>query len=260
MAKSAKNAGWDVKTEWWGESPSGERWCADVICFRNGVKIVFEVQLSPQSVKETKYRQKRYRKSGVRCAWFVSERSLGKTYFKPSKKIPLFVISKPKVGEIPYIPEFSEDIDVFVDAMLNKRVRWEEEPWVYYLSYIDDICWKCGKQNKQLVGYTVDVYGQNFQTVAHASSVLKEMRKIISNDSLKSLGLNTIGKIDVINGKQVNYPYCNACIHCGTLQNNYHIVKKLEASSLHGESITEGSVEYVSEKDFSGKWNYSNDR
>jgi hypothetical protein len=257
VAKSAKDAGWSVKTEWWGKSPSGERWCADVMCFKGEhLKIAFEIQLSPQSVKETQYRQERYKASGVRCAWFVSESSLGKRHFIPSEDIPLFIISKPKVDVIPIIQIFNENIDIFVEAMLSRKVAWKKEPWVYALSYLEDVCWNCNKLNKQFVGYSIDVYGEHFQTMAHASSVLKNARKIVSNDSLTSLGLNTIGRFDVINGKKTDYPYCNVCIHCGAPQNNYQIVKKREASSLHGESITEGCVEYISDKDFSGEWNY----
>lgn len=254
VAKAALEAGWKVKTEWRDESPSGMVWVADVFCTKGKAKLALEVQLSPQTVSETERRQNRYRESGVRCAWIMAETATKKDIHYQSRDVPVFMISKPTVGEMPLVESFDIELNLFVRSLLSGDVKWAEEAYIYNVSFIDDICWKCLKPNKQVVGYGIDVYGSQFQTVPHASSVLKDVSDFITNEELKTLGLNTIGKFDTYNGKQVNYPYCNACIYCGAPQNNYHVFKKFESTSVSGNEGGVEMTEFISPREAQGQW------
>ncbi len=74
IAKAALEAGWTVTTERLGVSPDGEKWVADVFCEKGMAKLALEVQMSPQTDEETLRRQRRYKASGVRGAWFFGAR------------------------------------------------------------------------------------------------------------------------------------------------------------------------------------------
>jgi competence protein CoiA-like protein len=254
VARAALEAGWEVKTEWRGESASGEVWVADVFCTKGKARVALEIQLSPQTVSETERRQKRYRESGVRCAWFMAKTATKKDTYYQSKDVPVFMISKPIVGYIPVVENFGTELDEFVKGMLGGRIKWTEEPYIYSVSYINDTCWKCHKPNKQVVGYSIDVYGSEFQTVPHASSVLKDVSDFITNQELKGLGLNSIGKFDKFNGKHTDYPYCNTCIHCRSPQNNHHVFKKFESYSSREDAGEVEMIEFVSPREADGLW------
>lgn len=62
----ARAAGWVARTEVIG--PGGS-WRADVLAERDGRRVAFEIQRSPQSLEETRLRQGRYRRDGVACVW-----------------------------------------------------------------------------------------------------------------------------------------------------------------------------------------------
>ena len=103
-------------------------------------------------------------------------------------------MSKPVVGEIPIVDLFNISLVNFIKNLLSGNILWVEEPWDYDIYYIEDKCWKCKKQNKQVFAYSTDVYGDKAKTVPNASTVLNEITKIVDNEQLQSLGLNTIGE------------------------------------------------------------------
>jgi competence CoiA-like predicted nuclease len=166
VAKAAKKAGWDVKTEWPGESKDAEKWIADVYCTKGAIKIVIEIQLSRQTVEETHARQLKYKNSGVRCAWLASELTFKNQFIMPCKDLPFFIMSSPKVGFEPTLIDFSTSLSDFIIGMFNKKLNWviEESAEEYAIDYIEDTCWNCKKENKQVYGYSIDVYGSHAVT------------------------------------------------------------------------------------------------
>jgi len=248
VAKAAKKSGWGVTTEWQETAPSGEKWIADVYCQKGNSKVVIEIQLSRQTKKETIARQNRYKESGVRCAWIASNTIFDTNYIHSNKGTPFFLISKPVIGEIPVIDTFKVSLVNFVENLLSGKISWVEEPWVYDIQYIEDKCWKCKKQNKQIFGYYIDVYENRAKTVPNASTILNEITDIVSNEELKDLGLNTIGEFDKLKGNAPNFPFCNVCLHCGAPQNNYYLMEKLK---FNPKKL---SVEHYSNKQFTGEW------
>jgi competence CoiA-like predicted nuclease len=127
VAKAAKKAGWEVKTEWPGESKDAEKWIADVYCTKGTAKIALEVQLSRQTDEETRARQIRYKNSDVKCAWFASEHSFKNQFIMHCKDLPFFIMSPPKVGIEPVLVDFSVSLTNFVVGMLNKKLNWVAE-------------------------------------------------------------------------------------------------------------------------------------
>ncbi|MBE8232242.1 MAG: hypothetical protein HAW67_00805 [Endozoicomonadaceae bacterium] len=93
VANAAKRSGWDVITEYSGVTPDGEKWIADVFCFKGNAKIVFEIQWSHQGIEEYQRRAKKYAESGIRSAWLFRLQA-NKDYFDYSITIvrTLFII------------------------------------------------------------------------------------------------------------------------------------------------------------------------
>jgi len=250
VAKAAKEAGWNVKTEWQGASSSGEKWIADVYCVKGNSQVALEIQLSRQTSEETFSRQNRYKNSKVRCAWLASSTVFNKSYIHHNKETPFFLISKPVVGKIPSVVDFDMTLPVFVNRLLSGNVKWIEEPWIYDIHYIEDLCWKCKKANKQIFGYSHELYNTQAKTVPNASTILSEVHDILSNEELKFLGLNTIGEFGDLKGNAPNFPFCNACIHCGAPQNNYYLMEKKRRNPEN-----KFSIEYQSKSlFFTGDW------
>lgn len=264
IACAAKEAGWNVTTEWPGETPHGEKWVADVLCTRGNAKVVLEVQLSKQSPGEVRARQRRYKESGLRCAWFASERTFKKAphlanYIHSSKDIPFFRIAAPVVGVDPMVDEFDFPLSKFVVELLNGNVTWKEEPIVEdgLIHYVDDTCWKCGEPNKQVCGHSFDWYSKIVKTVPNASTVLKDMLdNVITNPELSSLGLNTIASADDLKGNAPGFPYCNHCQHCGAPQNNYYLMQKIGSPVFEEDTLRFKSMEYGRSAGSSGSWVY----
>lgn len=253
IAKAAVGAGWWVATEWPGETPDGEKWIADVFCKKGKASVALEVQMSYQSPSEMRVRQQRYKNSGVRCSWFLSSTIFKSNYSRPGKETPFFCLSPIEIGKEPSINEFAIGITDFVKGMLNGRLTWKEDPSEYHIQYINDACYKCHSPVKQVYGYNIDVYGDSVKTVPNASTVLEKMLGFISNDDLKKLGLNTIGRFDKMNGKVVNYPYCNVCIHCGAPQNNFYLLQNLEKIQRNPDNEQLGSTTFLKDEGH-GAW------
>jgi len=255
IAKAAKRAGWTVMTEWRGTASNGEKWVADVFCQKGSAKVAIEVQLSYQTVEELNRRTSNYRASGVRVAWVVSGQKFESDYIAPSKEIPFFHLTRYSSDEEPLISEFNVPLSNFTAGALNKRLTWVEVPWKYGIHFLEDECWHCERQVKQVYGYTIGVYSDMPKTVPNASVVLESVSRFISNEELISLRLNPIKRFDTFKGKVTKFPFCNACVHCGAPQNNYHLLSKLERNRTV-DTLLLGTAIFTSSRESSGKWRF----
>lgn len=78
IVKAARAAGFRAELEVRGHDPLGAEWIADVLVFTgNGERIAFEVQLSSQHLRDFRAQTERYRRSGVRCCWVLSDQTVG---------------------------------------------------------------------------------------------------------------------------------------------------------------------------------------
>ena len=248
IAKAALKAGWRVYTEWPGETPSKEKWIADVFCIKGKTRIAFEVQLSYQALRETLYRNDRYKKSNVRSAWFVSSKKFKNTYIKQRQDVPFFYLSNIMLEDEPLVDDFDIGLSKFVYGMLKGSLSWEikgekesDNPDIYNIYVYPDKCWNCKKHINNAYGWSIDIYDDYIKTIPNASKVLKDISDFVSNEVLKNHGINIIKKVDYANGKKTSYPYVNTCIHCGAIQNNFYFLEKLKKYRMTPE-IEEGSI------------------
>lgn len=249
IAKAAINAGWSVITEFPGQSNEGERWIADVYCEKGKARVALEIQLSYITYEALELRTKKYNNSGVRVAWFIFNKKFKEGYARSSREVPLFRVNETKDSEIPQIDKLGLPVTHFVDALLNKKVQWRATPWEYEIHFVEDLCWQCKKEVKQVYGFSIDVYGEIAKTVPNASNVLLELSNIITNEELKALGLNYIGRFDKLKGNAPGFPHCNVCIYCDAPQNNHYLMERRKL-----QSHKTGSEMFVCYEEGRGEW------
>jgi hypothetical protein len=250
VAQAAQSAGWAVTTERPGVSPEGEEWVADVFCEKGSAKVALEIQMSPQTDEDAVRRQLRYKASGVRGAWFYGAKARKGTVLF-NKDTPAFGLDPVEVGKVPTVRRFETPLTDFVVAMLEKRLVWTipELCRPLQIEYLPDTCWACHKDVKQVFGH-FEGYAETQEerhgwherafTVARLSQDLEAILGLASNEELHALGLNPIGRQNVINGKPTNWPYCNLCAHCRAPQNNFHLGEKVRADLYGPDSRAQG--------------------
>lgn len=119
IAKAIEASGWAANVEF--RHPCGE-WIADVFAERDGQKIAFEVQLSPQHIEETQRRHERYMKDGIRCVWLLPLKKIQAISVFP----PLFYLSIGKEDQALTIHLFNRNfanptLHDFVISVLDGR-------------------------------------------------------------------------------------------------------------------------------------------
>jgi competence CoiA-like predicted nuclease len=227
VARAARTAGWQVTTEWPGETPEGARWVADVYCQKGRARIAVEIQLAYQVEEEFQRRQRAYAESGVRSAWLLSAERFKGRQVPPSRDLPTFSVKSAKGSGEPEMQYFDATVSEFTVALLTKRVVWQQIEETYALLSIQDNCWKCNAEVKQLYGYSIEVHERVAMTVPHASTTLEALSEMVDNAQLNALGINSIGRVDRIRGKTTKFPFCNLCLHCGAPQSNYYLLERL---------------------------------
>lgn len=252
IARAALSAGWDVQSEFPGSTPSGEQWQADVFCTKGKLKIALEIQLSPQSQAEFSRRQKKYKDSLVRCAWFIGGRHYKKTKPVSTKPVPVFFVEDPLVVEYPKIRSFETHISNFVKHLLSGKITWVDEPSEEYVSYLESRCWKCTKPMKQPYGFGFDVFDYGIQTVPHCSKILHEIELSFGNTFLRDNGICVIESHQNMKGNAPHAPFCTVCLYCGTPQANCYLLQNYN-KYLRDESTGGGMVTKIMGRQ-NGRW------
>lgn len=84
LVNSLRAAGYFAKVEYRGADKDGQKWIADVYFEAKERKVAIEIQLSRQHFDDYIRRTERYRNSGIRCLWLLSNEnylSLNKDFF-----------------------------------------------------------------------------------------------------------------------------------------------------------------------------------
>lgn len=186
----------------------------------------------------------------------MSSRKFKRGWLPQSQELPHFRLSSVEIGTEPHVLEFDVGLVEFVRGMLSGELRWERDytESEYDLYYVDDACWKCARQVRQIYGYGIDVYGDAAKTVPNASKILQDIAEIVTNDELRQLGLNIIESFERYRGADTRYPYMNACLHCGAPQSNYHLLEKMHAQQRRA---AETSVPFCKRNPGLARWRFA---
>lgn len=112
LVKICDSYGWQVATEY-----RYEDWIADILAYKPGRKIVFEVQLSDLPVEEFRQRSAKYERDGIECYWLLSK-PLSASLFE-------FGITFAESGGISVLCEGkSVSLRDFVGGILSNTVRF----------------------------------------------------------------------------------------------------------------------------------------
>ena len=128
-----RNAGYHPKSE-----VSGPGWRADVLAVKGSIKIAFEVQTSPQGLRETILRHTRYERDHIRGCWFfkkpperidqpyvVDEDDLAwQEHNSPTRELPVFRIAEDANVPIVRLNSRKFQLRDFVRMLLNKEVQF----------------------------------------------------------------------------------------------------------------------------------------
>lgn len=111
-----RKCGWDVQTEVPGVTPDGEQWIADVLAIKGRSKVAVEIQWSPQTDEQTRSRQERYKRSGVRGLWLLHQPN-----FPVELKVPAACVMEDGDGGFTaMLPR---------DSSWGRRARSRSEDW-----------------------------------------------------------------------------------------------------------------------------------
>lgn len=224
VARVASEAGWEVFTEYKGETPNGKVWFADVMCIRGNAKIAIEIQWSWQSMADYRIRQEIYRESGVRCAWFFRLRKSNSwdDDLSTSRDIPMFGMID--VGENFVFPSLGKSkIEEVTSDLLNGNIRyWPEYKKKVELNFYtaDFECPSCKSLSKNIARIEI-IGGKNFKLkVDEGDNIFKNIlnRFIVEIDESNELG--RLGRhylrlfpYSTINRKKTMIDM-NSCSHC----------------------------------------------
>ena len=204
VASAAETVGWDVTTEFIGESKNGRKWIADVYCTRGNAKVALEIQLSQQTEQELEYRHSRYFESGVRDAWFMKSNVYKNSGYSSKKELTRFEIKNVESDNaLPAMVDYELSVAEFVKNLLSGRLVWREDKDETLIYYMKSKCWKC---NKGLhipigLGFTeCSNFDKFLMSVPHCSSFYEGLLKNPGSNRLEGLGLTVIGPKPYLKG------------------------------------------------------------
>lgn len=131
IARACHAQGWEPVTEY-----AGPDWIADVLASRARQRVAFEVQLSPQTARETRLRHGRYLRDGVHDCWLFATVPDG---LEADEAVPCFSLvrataeSRARTGPAPGSAGLESGVLLgaavtplrqFVGAWLGRRVRF----------------------------------------------------------------------------------------------------------------------------------------
>ncbi|HDF2342240.1 TPA: hypothetical protein PC598_001812 [Morganella morganii] len=229
IAKLAHKAGWSVTTEKSGQTPTGEQWIADVYCTKNNVQLIFEVQLSQQSMDAFKERQAKYTASGInRVLWLHKLRKGKEFYFRDiciSYDLPMFGLLQDENNNY-YLPQFSVSVDQFITGVLNKKLAWYPQNNAKLQAKVilyKEKCWCCGKNTNRVQGigvHSLDDTALDFISF-HNHDCKDLIYHNIKNETLKSYG---VGELKVRYSKtKKEFYFSNGCKYCDALLGDIYL-------------------------------------
>ena len=224
-----RQAGWDATPEF-----SEGDWRADVLASKDGVRVAFEMQLSPQDGAETRRRHERYAASGVRCVWFMRRVPAD---LQPGNKMPAFELVKDaESGQwSAFVSDrfAAEQIDVpeLVTALAERRVRYvphKSEHLDLAVYNWATICWRCMKSTPVVMAYATGVCrcGREGRSYSQVDDVVG--RVVAGSIRDGSLRLPLPVRVERRNSKMAGGPqWSSLCTACDVMQGNFFLGREL---------------------------------
>lgn len=205
IVQSCFESGWNACTE-----VTGPDWRADVLATKGKHKIAFEIQLSPQSMEETQFRQERYRQSGIKGYW-IFRKLPSNALQDPSVELPMFEVCRNEDSHYYNITigHGSIPFDAFINNLLAHRIRFKQRATTatkqkIRIVFWEILCWKC--EQPYHIYYTfepwksvcgIDIHDDNYEediSIAFQPETISSVMRYLRSSNAPSLKLGTIGK------------------------------------------------------------------
>lgn len=223
----AQANGWRAETEVSGVCPLGEAWKADVLAHKGNARVAIEIQWSSQTDEETRRRQARYERSGVRGLWLLRQKQ-----FPVEKDVPAVRIAgTPQEGFLAHVQtgqragegEQNLSIEDFLHAALNKRFLFGMPPdadaRVAILAGTMS-CWNCGAATRLVTRVHVTFGPHLHQFRVDELGAYPDLFEIVHGHLPPD---REIGKIKARFSRTVGHAYLsNGCFHCDALIGSHY--------------------------------------
>ena len=253
VMKELDKNGWAVEVEKRGATPDGEDWIADIYAEKGKVKIAIEVQWSPQAFIETRRRQEKYARSGVRCAWLLRSGSIKARnaivgdYAYSTKDLPVFSIyrnkrqdgqtymvhnvNKLKPDSYDPLEPIALELEDFIKSLVSSNIRFTKKYSTVkrlYLEIIKQNCWnrRCGGTTKIVTRmyFKEIIFGIEKEYLFQSEAIDDcddQMVTILNSEFAKAYNFAPLRRrySKTVGGSYV----ANSCIHCDALMGKHFI-------------------------------------
>lgn len=237
IARAAMEAGWKVTTECPGTAPDGSTWIADILAERRNTRIALEVQWSKQSMQAFHDRQERYKRSGVRGAWFVKAPRHTPYWDDDSStfELPLFRIRIDEEATGFSVTDFGVDLATFTKGMLRGGLYWGPkagDELELRGVIVTENCWRCYYETSVLLG--IELHHPQCGLVETASfteeGVAETLQQVLSP---KILAEHRLGALKRRFSRTVGESYLSrGCVRCDALLGDFPLMElKMELVS-----------------------------
>ena len=276
ISRACKAMGYEVKTE-----ASGVDWRADVLATKQVknqlVQLAFEVQWSPQTLEETKERQQKYARDGIRCCWLFKKLPTS----EERQDIPMFQLQfdqseNPTVifdNNTYLLKNFITEI-LYGHFKFSQFYRYKKQQDIK-IRFFPVNCWKCG--GKYYIYHLNNesyetLCGCNFNLIDYIAltdkirgepqflpEIVSKAYECLKTEKAKRQNMK-MGKIKSRYSKKVGHSYTSfGCPYCDAIfRDNHYFDKICEVEYGYIQHIDfETTVNISSEKLNIPHWCYS---
>lgn len=208
-------------------------WRADVYADTGVRKVVFEVQISPQSIRATEERQRKYLQDGITACWLFTKDFEG---WEEHPRLPLFKMLETDDGILVSLKD-RRDVKLgdFVTAFAEDRIQFRTEATPARIQPVQIIyypmkCWKCKEDS---VYFKVDgAFKSHCACKIHEEEIMWTAQKVEFMPEILSAARKfaanrlPLGEIKERQSKTVEHSYLSfGCFHCDSIFGDWFIMK-----------------------------------
>ena len=251
---AARAAGWESQTEVCGCTEAGQGWVADVLAQRGRVRVAVEIQWSPQTEADLRFRQNRYALAGIRGLWLIRSPT-----FPVCKEIPAVCVRETKAGHYealvphgtPWARRISTSDDWFyrlpaqdlLSLAFSGNLRWGiriGEPLSYEVWASTISCWKCKAKTAPVTKILVALSGYPVSLTVDCLEQAPALLSAIVPEKLRQEQL--IGSLKQRYSRTEQRSYLsNGCVACDVLQGRFFAHEYIDSATARhrGETVVD---------------------